>query len=159
MEGGTEAVGYWRLLQNDSETNVFWTDYQIEDRKKERVPFIQARQLPDGTTTYSVGLVGVVSIGGKGAMLLRDTGNGTPFATPYGTYDTGNGYGSETNGYYVTVSASEGYHLDSKPTTFASYEEALKAYQALDAAFRANAALVNSTENLNGTVIAASAGA
>ena len=45
-KGGTEAVGYWRLLQNDSETNVFWTDYQIEERKKERVPFIQAHQLP-----------------------------------------------------------------------------------------------------------------
>ena len=158
-EGGTEEVGYWRLLQNDSETNVFWTDYQIEDRKKVRVPFIQARQLPDGTTTYSVGLVGVVSIGGKGAMLLRDTGNGTPFATPYGTYDTSNGYGSETNGYYVTGSASEGYHLDSKPTTFASYEEALKAYQALDAAYSVNAALVNSADDLNGTAITASASA
>ena len=110
-----------------------------------------------------MGLVGVVSIGGKGAMLLRDTGNGKPFASMYGTYSKNNGYGGETNGYYVTGSASEGYRLDSKPTPgtekFASYEEALKAYQALDAAFRANAALVNSADDLDGTAIAASAGA
>lgn len=164
-EGGAEAVGYWRLLQNDGETNVFWTDHRIQGLNKERVPFIQAHQLNDGTTTYSVGLVGVVSIGGKGAMLLRDTGNGTPFATLYGTYDKGNGYGAETNGYYVTGSSSEGYRLDSSPSagsaTFATYEEALQAYQSLDAAFRdpANSALVNGSSDLTGTAFAAAAGA
>ena len=53
-------VGYWRVVQNPSQTNVFWTEHDISGLRNQRVPFIQAQQLKDGTTQYAVGLIGVV---------------------------------------------------------------------------------------------------
>ena len=139
-------VGYWRLLQNDDETNVFWTDHDITNLQQQRVPFIKAHQTPDGTTTYSVGLVGVVSIDKKGAMLLRDAGNGGTFGMLYG-------YNEKTNGYFVSGSESGGYTLSASHqgrTEYSSYDDALKAYQALNTAFTNDAKLVDGTDNLNG---------
>lgn len=138
-------VGYWRLLQNDNETNVFWTGYDITNLQQQRVPFIKAHQTPDGTT-YSVGLVGVVSVDKKGAMLLNDAGNGGTFGMLYG-------YNEKTNGYFVSSSESGGYTLSASHkgrTEYSSYDDALKAYQALNTAFNNDAKLVDGTGNLNG---------
>lgn len=129
-------VGYWRVAQNSEQTSVVWTREDISGiTQKQRVPFIQAEQLPDGTTRYAVGLIGVVRVDGKGAMLLRDNGNGTPFGSPYGTCGKGNGYGPETNGYYVSGSAESGYRVTTNQNFYGTIEEAKKAYDSLEAAF------------------------
>ena len=153
--GWTDPLGYWRLVKkNGVSTNLFWTTHDIEHiTTKQRVPFIQAQQLPNGETTYTVGLVGVAPIGGKGAMLIRDA-NDQPFSTTYGTYGTKNGYGASTNGYYVTGSSSEGYKLSSgNQASFTSYDEAYKVYTALNTAFTKNNEMKNGANGLENTPV------
>lgn len=139
-------VGYWRLVQKGGDqTNVFWTRHDISNIGGQRVPFIQAQLQADGTTRYAVGLVGVTKLNSGGAMLINDKGNSNgPVGTLYG-------YGPSTNGYYVSSSAQDGYTVNTAPDYFGSIEDAVKAYDALEAAFSGNAALKNGQDDLSGT--------
>lgn len=140
-------VGYWRLVQNGEQSNIFWTQHDIRPLGSQRVPFIQAQKLSDGKIHYVVGLVGITRTNGAGAMLINDSGNNNgPFGTLYG-------YKPENKGYYVSGSSQDGYTVSSNQSFFVSLEEAKKAYDSLEAAFsgEGNAALKNGTGDLSET--------
>ena len=79
-------------------------------------------------------------------MLLNDAGNGGTFGMLYG-------YNEKTNGYFVSDSESGGYTLSTSHQgrkEYSSYDDALKAYQALNTAFTEDRRLLDGTDNLNG---------
>ena len=131
-------VGYWRVVQNASQTNVFWTKHDISGLRNRRVPFIQAQKLEDGTIRYAVGLIGVVSptAGAPGAMLIQDSTTGSSLGNIYKWNDS-------TTGFYLNVSADKGYSFSESRNYYSSSEEAFKAYKALEGAFAGNETLVS----------------
>lgn len=131
-------VGYWRVVQNVSQTNVFWTEHDISGLRNQRVPFIQAQQLKDGTTQYAVGLIGVVSptAGAPGAMLIQDSTTSSSLGNIYK-------WGDSTTGFYVNGSADQGYSFSESRNYYSSPEEAFQAYKALEGAFAGNTTLVS----------------
>lgn len=134
-----DAVQYWRMINSDNgrASNLYWTTVDIEKMgdkgTNQRVPFMQARQNPDRSIVYYVGMVGASSLqNNKGALLINESNGSIWNSKNNSNIDSlmkGFGGLDNTGEYYVKTESGYSPSLSMAGSSYTSYEDAVSAYE------------------------------